>query len=259
MSGDRDELLDAIEVLTLPNRSRILQTKNGISCISPYGPGSLLEQLRKGIAGNTGHHASGSDGATRLPLDVGALALNAEVQQEVGRWYVRDAHLPPLPAIDDTLRAWHRVILNRRRRDGDTGDIERTAVRRLVAWANRIQSMFNPVQRLELTQLVPEPLYNPITGEPRTFADGSPHVRFRQQPAACPRCGERTAHDPTTGDQITALVLEYRLGADDGVLHGAEASCRFCEAEWHGERGVRELRWMLDHPGAFLPEDGVLD
>jgi hypothetical protein len=254
VASDRDELLDAIEVLTRSNRSHILRTKNGISCVSGFGPGSLLEQLRNAIAGGVGAHAGAADGAGRWPINAGALSLNAEVQDEVRQWHVRDVHLPPAVTIEATLMAWHLAILNRRRRDGDTEQIERYAVRKLVGWANRIESMFDPVDRLELTQEVAVPVVDPITREPVLRRDGTPRVRVRQEPAACPRCGERTAFDRDTGDQITALVVEYRRTVGEAALHGASGACRFCGTEWSGEREVRELRWMLDHPGEFLDQ-----
>lgn len=253
--GDRDELLDAIEVLTKANRSHIVQTKNGISCISAYGPGSLLAQLSKAVAGGIGSHAGASDGATRLPINAGALSLNAEIQAEVGRWHLRDVHQPPPVGIGEALMAWHLAILNRRRRDGDTEDLERKSVRKLVGWANRIEAMFDPVDRLELTQAVEVPVLDPVTRQPRLRRDGSAWMRVRQEPAACPRCGERTAFDRDTGDQITALVVEYRRSVGETALHGSSGTCRFCGAEWVGAIQVRELRWMLDHPGQFLLDD----
>lgn len=251
MASEGDELLDAIEVLTKAKASRIIQEKNGFTCVSVYGPGSLLVQLRKAIAGGIGAHAGSSDGATRLPINAGALSLNAEIQAEVTRWHLRDVHQPPPADVAEALMAWHLAILNRRRRDGDTDKIEHAALRKLVGWANRIESMFDPVDRLELTQAVPVPLLDPTTGQPRLDKHGAPRVRIRQEPAACPRCGERTAFDRETGDRITAVVVEYRRSVGDDALHGSSGTCRFCGAEWVGATKVRELRWMLDHPGEF--------
>lgn len=260
MTG-RDALLDAIEVLTKRRPVPVVQERDGHVWTTRTVQDSLLAQLRDAKVGGIMQHAGGSDGSERLPFNTGAVTLYTDIEDEVSRWFVDLLRQPVELYPEVTLRKWFRDgIMPLRRRDSRRADVvEKLALRQLTGWTNRIISMFDPPQRLELTTLQQVPVIDRNTGLARLRPDGTIWFRTEERPAPCPRCGEGQAYDPTSGDRITSLVVEYRRSEGESALHSSEATCRFCGATWKGERGIRELRWHLDNPGEDLPEDGTLD
>jgi hypothetical protein len=254
MSHDHNYLLDSIDVLTLPRKVRFVQTNEaGISCVSQFEHESLIEWLRDSITGNIGSHDGGSsDPTTRIPFDPQALAIYTQIEQQIGELLMG---LEVVPGIlpEQNLREWYRAF-TRAKEVGqlahasldviDSTEVE--MVRMFTRWARQITSMFDPPKRIEVATKVQVPVVNPRTGERLYRADGSLRTRLSTHPAACPRCDQASAFDPSTGDRITALVIEYRQSEEEDALAAAVAVCRSCEWTWRGDAGIRELRMQID-------------
>ncbi len=243
-------LLDAIDALTLPRTVRIVQPDpkgSGIECVADGVEDAPIVRLREAIAGNTGSHAGSSDPRTRIPLDPGALGLYNRIEERILEWYVGLLKTPPHLLPEKNLREWYRGI-----RYGLSSNVmvdeglEAEVTRQVTSWVRQIGDMFDPPIRLEVTRRVQIPLVSPRTGERLYWPDGSLRVRLSTQPAHCPRCDQATARDPGTGDQTTALIIEYRQSQIDQALEAAAARCRSCESTWTGELGIRELRRDID-------------
>lgn len=210
-----NELLDAVDALTLPYTTKILQSNDaGIHCVSTITHTPRLAHLRAAIVGGIGSHG-GSSNEPRLPFDAGALALYDEIEAEVGRWFVAATASAVFPSPEQTLRRWYLAFHDADQKGQVTDESRWEHTGRLQAWARQIDAKFDPPHVLELL-------------------------------AACPECGERFALDPKTGDQVTALVVEYRQEGALTVEH-AVVSCRFCERRWVGGAGSREVAWEIEN------------
>jgi len=273
-------LLDAVDKLTLKHISKVAQTNDaGISCISEVEHQPLLLQLRDAVVGGIGSKGGSSDGSARIPFDAGALALFDSIVARVNAWYLTLPDAREERSIDGRLRDWYLDFANRMRA-GDVSDAEEKITLRIIeGWERAIVAMFDPPTTLELTEEHWEPVMKAKTrvrvihgervrepvmdelGQPvmiqktRTqITDGKREIvplrrLVRTEPAACPDCGERYAHDPRTGDQITAIIIEYRNIGEE-TLDQAIGHCRFCGQVWRGRSGMRALRWSVDHPDA---------
>lgn len=251
-----DYLLDAIDALTLPRKTRIVvASAGGIECVSDHEGDSLIEQLRDSIAGGIMGHAGGSgDPAERLPINAGAIHLYGQIERQVGEWYVDAFHKPVGLLPEHDLREWHRDLILQRSRvpSTDVGALEAfdaleaEAVRLVTSWVRRIVDFYDPPKRLEITTTVVVPVVDRKTGERLYRRDGELRTRLSTRPAPCPLCQQATALDPDTGDSITALIIEYRSSEADRAVAAAVALCRSCEWRWEGDLAIRQLRQQLD-------------
>lgn len=285
MTAEQNYLLDAVDRLTLNHVTKVMQTKTvedrdaeghvtasiDIACISEVDHDPLLVQLRDAVAGGIGSHAGSSPARERMPIDPSALALFDEIVAQVNAWYSNLPGAVEERYLHDRLRDWYIDYENRRRAGKVAEDAEVDTLKLVEGWARRIEGMFDPPITLELTQETRVPVMvpktrrrvDPETGEswrePVVDADGNPVMLpklkggvpvtrvTKVQPAPCPICGERYALNPKTGDQMTAIIIEYRnIGAE--TLDKATGLCRFCDTVWRGRNGLRELRWLVDHP-----------
>ena len=267
---DTNFMLEAIEKLTIPHATRVLQTNDaGISCISDVNHDPLLVTLRDAVAGGTSAHNNSTMGSERIPLNPGAMELFDAIARQVNVWYLAINEPREHLHIHTRLGRWYLNFEDRRRKAKLTASEEHDALKLVEGWARSIEAMFDPPSVLELTQEYREPVMVPKTRvrvvdgervkEPVTDAAGDvvmvpkldrlkqPLLRLvKTEPAACPNCGERYAHDPKSGDQISALILEYRELGPETFDH-ATGLCRFCSEVWRGGSRVRELRWLIDH------------
>jgi hypothetical protein len=265
-------LLDAVDRLTLNHITKVLQTKTvgdmEIACISDVDHEPLLRMLRDAVAtGNDGKNGA-SSGASFLPINPAAVEMWDAIVKQINAWH-RELPAPrEHKYIWDRLREVYVDFENRRRAGKVTESAEADMLKLVEGWARNIESMFDPPITLELTEQHWEPVMLPkirvrvVDGErvkqPVLGADGEPLMLpkldrdnrpvsklIKTEAAACPVCGERYAFDPKTGDQITALILEYRnIGTD--TLDKATGLCRSCAMVWHGRTALRELSFDLD-------------
>jgi len=212
-------LLDAVDRLTQRHITRVVQSNpQGITCTSEVDHDPLLIQLRAAVAGGIGSHAGSSSARERIPFDANALRLFDEIADQVNLWYRALAGHVEERTLQDRMRDWYIDFENRRRAGKVSDVVEHDTLKLVEGWARQIEEMFDPPTKIELV-------------------------------GSCPMCGERYAHDPKSGDRITAIVIEYRnLGVE--TLDKATGLCRFCLAVWRGPIGLRELRWAVDNPPA---------
>lgn len=219
------DLLTAVDALTLPSVVKVKQSDGDREWTTDCRQDALLIQLRDAVAGGIGSHAGASAARERMPIDAGALELFQSIASDVSKWYLevpgRREHL----LVTDRLRGWYVHHANEVRAGKVSPFTDLEVTRKVEGWVSKIRGTFDPPIRLELTEV----------------------IEGRMVPVACPAtdCGERFAFDRRTGDQVIALVVEYReLGVE--TLDQAVASCRACGGEWRGRAALRGLRWLLD-------------
>lgn len=216
---------EAVDALTLPRRVKIMQANETDSWVTEVTHDALLIQLRDAVVGGISKHAGSSPGNERIPFDSGALELFDGIANTVNAWYIA----VPVPRqhllITDRLRAWYVHHANLLRAGKVSQEVDRATTNTLAGWVVEIESKFDPPITLELLH----------------------KVGNRTVPANCPieSCGAQWALNPSSGDRMVALVVEYReIGAE--TLDQAVGKCRACGAEWQGRFALRSLRYQLD-------------
>jgi hypothetical protein len=160
------DLLDAIDRLTKPIRSAVVQSNDaGITCKSPIVLPSLLDQLDEAIQSSMGGNSSGASLASqRSLLDESALFEAMKITTQIGDWCriveVRPVHQP---AAD--LKAWHLAIIAKPQRD------DSWHVRQLHKWASRIEAMLDRPREKDLPDACP------ACGAEEWWKDGSKYIR----------------------------------------------------------------------------------
>lgn len=220
---------EAVDALTLPRRTKVIQVKDDVEEVAELVHDPLLIQLREAVVGGVGKHAGSSPGNERIPFDSGALELFDHISRTINQWYLAT----PIPRahlyVNDRLRAWYVHHANLIRAGKVSREVDAEATRTLVGWVSQINAKFDPPTVLELRHIVT------VNG------------RQVHKPATCPveACGSEWAMNPSTGERITALVVEYReIGAE--TLDEAVGVCRSCGTEWRGRFALRSLRYQLD-------------
>jgi hypothetical protein len=188
-------LLDAVDVLTKPTRSKVLQSKQGISCMSEVLAASLLAQLEESIRGTIGIGSKGSLAHQRNMLDADALFRFSLISTTIKDWArMAGATITP-DDIGATLRAWHREFSS----SFVKLDAERFYIRQMTSWASQITAKLNPPRIWDL-------------------------------PNPCPVCGASTWWSKATREEYgRPLVIEY---AETDQIKEAKAMCRACEQVW---------------------------
>lgn len=235
---DENYLLLAVDKLTKPHTSKVLQSKTveqrdaegevvasiDIACVSVVDHEPLLLRLRDAVVGGIGSKGGSSDGSARIPFDPGAQALFDRIAQQINAWYIELPNAREDRTITSRLRDWFIAFENRRRAGQTLSDEEESTLRLVEGWVRAIETMFDPPTMLEIT----EDVY------------GAP-----PQAAACPVCGGRYAIDESSADRIIALVVEFRdLGIE--TLEKSTGLCRSCGFVWRGSSGLREMRYALE-------------
>jgi len=246
VNDDRhDYLLEALEALTKPRTTRVMQGNDaGITCISTLQHEPLIAMLRNAIAGATGSKGGSSDGALRIPINPAALKLYDEIWRTSGEWFTALTREPIRASAELNLSGWFLAFRDARGAGDVTGEIEREHTRQLSSWVRQITGLFDPMVVVEVTTAYREPITDAY-GKPKVNRKGEPRVRKTTRPAECPECGERFAFDRSTGDRITALVIEYRETGEE-TLDTAVATCRYCGATWEGNYRIRMLSYQID-------------
>ncbi|TFD27506.1 DUF7341 domain-containing protein [Cryobacterium cryoconiti] len=261
-------LLDAVDKLSQPRTTAAIQANDaGITCTSSVEHEPLLAQLRAAIVGGIGSHAGSSPGNERIPFDAGALELYDRIEAEISEWFTIRLEQPVYLTPEQTLRQWYIAYHSDRTAGNVTDEAYQEKVRTLEGWARSIVAKFDPPRTLELTIALREPdttvvrkygevvkddAGNPVRKVKLDPITKKPLTRIaRHLPAACPECEATIAHNPKTGDQTFALILEYHDDALDTVADAA-AICRSCEATWVGGVRVRALALHIEGQETLL-------
>lgn len=209
MTYHPNDLLQAVDALTLEVREPVTRVINGTTRTERVTHPPLLVQLEEAIHGSmrSGSGASSNLPGTAIPLDGDALYQFTIISSQIGDW-CRMVGVPHRQRPVDGLRAWHAHTLTDR-------DTDRSwHVGALRAWAGMIRSMLNPPRTLELTLPCPE---CSATQWANDDGDAGPHP----------------------------LIVTYRPD-DTDVFRTARARCRACGSEWVGITALRSLAFDLE-------------
>jgi hypothetical protein len=211
--GDRNLLLDAVDALTKPIRSKVIQDP-------PPGAGwelshtvtvelpPLLQQLEDAIRGGlVGVGGSGSLANERNMLDGDALYRFTIISSTIRDWARIVGAEVDKQSPASTLRSWFVLFQQRR----NSLEMERFYTKQLTSWASQIDAKLNPPRVWDL-------------------------------PHACPVCLASSWWSKNTHEEYPRpLVIEYReTGAT--LVEDARALCRSCEQVWT----VRELKFQIE-------------
>jgi hypothetical protein len=210
------DLLDNIDKLTQPNRSKIIQD-------GPVGSGlagqktvtvelpSLLDQLEAAIRGTIGIGGSGSLPNERNMLDADALYRFVMIKTAIGDWA---AHVKSTVHVGDpsgTLRAWY-VKYTQQHRELES---VRYYLGKTSGWIYQIEAKLDP-------------------------------PRVRELPDRCPECQADSWWNPSDKHRyLHPLIVEYRPTGPN-MIQEAKARCRACATEW----AVRQLAYELEQRDA---------
>lgn len=200
------DLLDAVDALTLPDKSKVIQqNKAGITCVSPVELPSLLEQLDEAIRSDLGSTARGASLAhERSILDADALFRFMVISSMIKDW-CRIVGVIPDRTAGENLRAWYVGMLSKHTDDAGT----EFYVSKMRSWANLIRAKLDPARERELPDACP------VCGASEWWRDGSKYFH--------------------------PLVVRYRPSGPN-MVQEARAVCRACAEVW----GVRELAYALE-------------
>lgn len=189
------ELLDAVDALTKPRKSKVVQQNDaGITCTSTVELPSLLEQLDASIRSSMGGSTSGASLASeRAPLDTGALFEAMKITTQIEQW-CRAAKVKATRKPADDLRAWYVAKLAQ----ADDLDAETFHIKQLGKWAHTIEALLD-------------------------------RPREKDLPDACPTCGAKSWWRDGA-EYYRPLLVRYRT---DDPVGSATAVCRSCEANWN--------------------------
>lgn len=206
------EVLEAVDKLTLPARSKILQD-------GPVGSGlagqqvvtvvsdALLVQLEAAIRGTIGIGGSGSLPSERNMLDSDALHRFAVISSTIRDWAtsLRASTHPGDSAA--TLRAWYVAFRAVERNDA----VVRFHLKKLLSWVGQIEAKLDP-------------------------------PRVRDLPDPCPKCEATDWFNPVDKLRyLRPLRIEYRPTGPD-MIQEARARCQSCGEGW----AIRQLAFEIE-------------
>lgn len=204
----------------------------------------LLKQLRTAIVGGIGSHEGAAPGRERIPFDTGAVELYDSIEKDITKRFVNLLQKPVFLELEKNLTEWYLEYTNQYRAGKISAKDYDHATATVESWCRKIEGHFDKPRQLEVTVHVWE--------RDETGAIVMEDIGGRQKPkvakrlpAPCPVCGEAYARVPKTGDQVFALVLEYReIGPE--TIDKATGLCRFCEQVWKAGSGLRQLAWSVE-------------
>jgi len=197
------DLLSAIDALTLPIKSKVVQQNDaGITCTSPVELPPLLVQLDNAIRSSMGKGTSGASLAFEAaPLNTVALFEAMKITEQIEQWCrIVKVKATRQPATD--LRAWYVARLAMA--DDPAGNTFHT--KQLEKWARTIGSLLDPPREKDL-------------------------------PDACPTCGAKSWWKDGA-EYYRPLVVRYR---PTDPIGSATALCRSCEATWSARELAYEI------------------
>lgn len=204
-----NDLLDEIDKLTTPNRTKIVQETiaGQTPTIATVTLPPLLAQLEDAIVGTVGIGGSGSLPNERNMLDSDALHKFLTIKSLIRDWAlsVRAEVYPEDPAR--TLRAWYVKYMASNRELASV----RFYTSKTRGWVALIEAKLDP-------------------------------PRVRELPDKCPQCNATEWWNPVDKHRyLHPLIVEYRPTGPD-MIQQATAKCRACDATW----GVRQLAYEIE-------------
>ncbi|WDF34562.1 hypothetical protein PTW37_06590 [Arthrobacter agilis] len=138
------------QIHTLTREHRVTYTDPETGAVSYPTQVSLFDQLRQEQASgarNTGNSGSGS----RSPIAIQAVMLWSEIRDTLNTRHIliQGTDRPDI-APEYKLHAWHVHTLA-----DTTGDAQKNCLRTAAGWAQAIESLINPVRRIEIVGVCP--------------------------------------------------------------------------------------------------------
>jgi hypothetical protein len=205
---EHDDLLDAIDKLTAPIRTKIMQDGLDHPRMVTVTRPPLLQQLEEAVAGSlVGIGGSGSLPNERNVLDSDALLRFLTIKSLIGdrARAVKSPVYPQDPA--HTLRAWYVAFMSTPRGTATVRFYEG----KTKSWVTQIEEKLDP-------------------------------PRIRELPNRCPSCDGWEWWNPIDKHKyLHPLIIEYRQSGAN-MVEEAVGRCRSCDARW----GVRQLAYEIE-------------
>ena len=207
MTDDRPLLL-AVEALTKPNRTKVIQGTRTVTIKLP----PLLDQLEAAILGSiVGIGGSGSLANERNMINGEALFQALKIKAAIRDWCrIVGIDSRPKDKPIDLLPRWYAAYTSREL----TLEAERFYCRQLNGWATQITAMFNPLKVHDL-------------------------------PDACPICAATEWVNEKDGLSYSRpLVVTFQPDTPD-LITNAQGTCRACLKVWSARELAYEIEQKL--------------
>lgn len=216
MHPSNDGLLSLVDRLSQPHKSAVIvEDDDGTEQKVYIQHDALLKQLRELVHSSLGSSVQGAGLASeRNVIDADALDYYEALSRQIRRLYSEVSDSKPFPDPESNLRQWFIQFAQQAtsRKVSDSVIAEKT--KKVASMVYGIESKLNPPTVLEIT-------------------------------APCPRCGASHATDEQ-GVYRRAILIESRV-VQYRSLENTKARCIACLAVWLHGRGMRQLRYEIDH------------
>lgn len=215
-SSQLDELLEVVDRLTKTHKSAVLiedDAGNEQRVYIEHEP--LLVQLRELVHSSIGSTVQGAGLASeRNVIDADALEQYETIRAQTIKLFKEVSDAYPFSSAESNLRHWYIEFKNQVQGRKVSSEVVATKLRKLNGIAYAIESKLNPPTILEIT-------------------------------APCPRCDATHGNDEQ-GVHRRAILVESRIVQYRSLDH-TKARCIVCSATWLHGRGMRQLRYEIDH------------
>lgn len=203
MSGEPNELLDAVDALTKPVVLHQMIADSRFTCVVYDTP--LLDRLQSEIRFSLSREGSKSLPNQRVPINSGALMLFMRISSQITDWAHGAKSVVYKGDPNRTLRAWYVTWVQVRREP----DAVTARTRILTGWAASIRREIEPPRQKDL----PDPC--PTCGATEWWRDGERYPR--------------------------PLVVESPRNPDVNLIDESTAMCRACAKVWTARDLATEL------------------
>lgn len=207
-----NELLEALEALTNPVRTKVIQDGPVGQLVAGQHVATvelppLLHQLVEAIGGSIGIGGSASLANERNMLDADALYKFTLINTQVTDWARMAGATITRGDPTATLRSWYVAYAASRPELAS----ERFYTSKMRQWATQIEDKLDP-------------------------------ARVRELPDRCPDCRAASWFNPADKlEYLHPLVIHYKPHGPD-MVQDAKTSCRACGSTW----GVRQLAYEIE-------------
>jgi hypothetical protein len=210
------DILAVVDRLTLPHKTAVLiEHDDGTPDKQWVDHDALLVQLRNSIRSSTGAHpGAGGLASERSVIDSDALEQYDAICGQILGLYAEVTDARPFRLPESNLRSWFVGFKRQVEARKIASELVEAKYRKLNRIAASIEGKLNPPTVLEIT-------------------------------APCPRCSESHARDDA-GVYRRAILVESRI-SEYKSLDYTRARCMACQATWIHGRGMRQLRYEIDH------------
>jgi hypothetical protein len=210
------DILAVVDRLTMPHETAVLvEHDDGSSERVKIRHDALLKQLRDAVRSSTSSHPIGGGLASeRNVIDSDALEQYEAISRKIAKMFSEVSDATPFGEPESNLRYWYIAFANLVGLKKVGSDVVEDKYKTLNRIASSIETKLNPPTILEIT-------------------------------SPCPRCGKEFGTDEH-GVYRRAILVESRITEYRSLDH-TRARCIVCQATWLHGRGMRQLRYEIDH------------